>query len=606
MANRSTALLGHFWKLLNTRDDRDRTDGLLLERFVVQLDESAFATLVERHGPLVLNLCRRLLGHAQDAEDAFQATFLVLIRKARTLDRRGSLAGWLYGVAYRIAVRARANAARQRTLERQAVPMEHTYTDLDPPDPELREAIDQELSRLPEKYRTPIVLCYLEGKTHVEAAQQLNWPVGTVRGRMARARTLLRRRLARRGLALPMATFAATLTAGAATATVPPILARAIVNAAILAAKGGLGGAFSTQAVALSDAILREMFTAKLKMAAALLLGITLVASGAGVVTYQLHQNVQGRTSVPEAPQTTTTHSKKPLTPLHRFLHDGPVTALAFTPDSLTLLSASADATIRLWDTASGKERQRWPRQHHEILAIALTPDGNRLASGSKDNKVRLWEIGMGTAVSQMDGPPHGAQAIAYSPDDKFLAAAGLGQSIQLWDLRGHHKHQLPGHPHGINSLAFSPDSRLLASAGGDRLIHLWDLAAGKELHPLQGHEGSVTCVAFVPDSNSLFSASEDGTIRRWDTHSGKELARFQGHQAGVSSLALSRDGSILITGSSDGTIRVWKTASGKQFAQADAHKDGVATVAIARDGKTVASGGKDHAIILWNLAVQN
>src|SRR6516225_134190 len=125
MANRPGPMLGDLWKLLATRPGEDQTDGQLLERFVARKDEAAFTLLVKRHGSLVLNVCRRLLGQAEDAEDALQATFLVLVRKARTLDRRGSLAGWLYGVAYRIAVRAQA--ARRRALETQAVPMQSSF-----------------------------------------------------------------------------------------------------------------------------------------------------------------------------------------------------------------------------------------------------------------------------------------------------------------------------------------------------------------------------------------------------------------------------------------------------------------------------------------------
>src|SRR5262249_3171621 len=187
MANQPMGLvLGHLRQWFDGRSADDPTDGHLLERFLARHDEAAFAALVRRHGPLVLGLCQRLLGNTHDAEDAFQATFLVLVRRAGTLDRRGSVAGWLYGVAYRVAVRARAQRERRRAYERQAPPMQPTATVPDPDRYEVRQILDEELSRLPEKYRAPIVLCYLEGKTHAEAALQLQWPLGTVRGRVAR------------------------------------------------------------------------------------------------------------------------------------------------------------------------------------------------------------------------------------------------------------------------------------------------------------------------------------------------------------------------------------------------------------------------------------
>src|SRR5262249_48128930 len=152
--------------------------------------------LVRRHGPLVLGVCRRVLRDRHAAEDAFQATFLILLRRARSLDRRGSVASWLYTVAYHVALRARADAARRPPPARPVPqPPEAGWADLQP-------VLDEELGRLPDSYRAVVVLCYLEGKTNVEAARLLGWPVGTVKGRLARARDLLRARLTRRGITL--------------------------------------------------------------------------------------------------------------------------------------------------------------------------------------------------------------------------------------------------------------------------------------------------------------------------------------------------------------------------------------------------------------------
>src|SRR5262245_43492778 len=194
------------------------SDAQLLSRFVRTRDaagELAFGELVNRHWPMVLGVCRQILRHSHDADDAFQATFLVLVRKAHAIKAEDSLAPWLYSVAFRTAHRARANASRHRpSLEEpienlEGSSSEAAYT-LD-----LRPLLYQELSRLPPKYRAPIVLCHLEEKTHEEVARLLGWPIGTVSGRLSRGRQLLRARLERRGVAVPSALFSAAWLLGA-------------------------------------------------------------------------------------------------------------------------------------------------------------------------------------------------------------------------------------------------------------------------------------------------------------------------------------------------------------------------------------------------------
>lgn len=212
-------------------------DDQLLARFFVDREDAAFATIVERYGPLVYGVCRRILPDTNDAEDAFQATFLVLVRKGGTLRDPGRLASWLYGVAYRTARKLRAKAALRSRSERQASEMptksdvsEMTYD-------ELRAILDEEISRLPEKYALPLVLCYLEGKTNAQAAAQLGWPEGSISRRLSRARELLRSRLARRGLAMSVALIAAVFARPSA-AAVPAGLLSATTRAATLVAQG--------------------------------------------------------------------------------------------------------------------------------------------------------------------------------------------------------------------------------------------------------------------------------------------------------------------------------------------------------------------------------
>ncbi len=185
-------------------DPDEGGDAELLGRFAHSQDEAAFAALVRRHGPMVWGVVRRVLNDWHRAEDAFQVTFLVLARKAGSLSRPGLLGNWLYGVAYRTAVKARGRAARQGGQERRAVTMVSTGPADEAARRELREVLDEELSRLPEKYRAPLVLCYLEGRTNEEAARLLGWPVGSMSWRLTRARQALRARLAGYGFAFDL------------------------------------------------------------------------------------------------------------------------------------------------------------------------------------------------------------------------------------------------------------------------------------------------------------------------------------------------------------------------------------------------------------------
>jgi RNA polymerase sigma factor (sigma-70 family) len=215
------------------------TDSQLLKRFASQQDEAAFAALVRRHGPMVLAVCRRVLHDPHDAEDAFQATFLVLVRKAQLIARPELLGNWLYGVAYRVAVKARANAARRSEHERRAPAMALVDPMADVTGRELRAVLDVELSHLPEKYRAPLVLCYLEGKTNEQAARLLGWPTGSMSGRLARARELLRKRLVGRGLALSAGVFTLLLSKNTAAAAVPQALLDGTVRGAVLFSRVG-------------------------------------------------------------------------------------------------------------------------------------------------------------------------------------------------------------------------------------------------------------------------------------------------------------------------------------------------------------------------------
>ena len=260
------------------------TDGQLLDRFLAHGDEAAVEALVRRYGPLVLGACRRVLRDAHAAEDAFQATFLVLTRKARSLDRGRPLGSWLYTVAYRLALRARANELRRRRCEERAARARADGPAARPS--ELAVALEEELHRLPERHRAPLVLCYLEGNTNDRAAEILGCPRGSMAARLARAVGRLRECLARRGFVAPSTVVAATLAAAGARAAVPLPLVDDTVRAALWFARGGASTAVpaSARSAALAAGVLRTLLPSRLKIAGALLLTAALLGTGAAVL----------------------------------------------------------------------------------------------------------------------------------------------------------------------------------------------------------------------------------------------------------------------------------------------------------------------------------
>lgn len=259
----------------------------LLERYLERQDEVAFEALVARHGPMVLGVCRRMLASQTDVEDAFQATFLVLVRRARQLGPRDAIGPWLYGVAARVALRARCEAARRRRFESIHIDAAAAIEERPSAEAELAEVLDQELRRLPSKYRSPIVLCYLEGQTHEEAARVLRWPVGTVKGRLARARDLLRSRLARRGLAPTMLAVTGML-GSEASAAVPSALLECTVRSGLkLAVSQTTAQVASTSIMSLVEGALTAMLLTKIRWIGAALLISALALAGAGVMAQQ-------------------------------------------------------------------------------------------------------------------------------------------------------------------------------------------------------------------------------------------------------------------------------------------------------------------------------
>jgi RNA polymerase sigma factor (sigma-70 family) len=298
----TTSVIEHLRRAV-LREGAGLGDGELLGRFLERHDEAALAALVRRHGPMVWGVCRRLLSH-HDAEDAFQATFLVLVRKAPSVVPRELVGNWLYGVAHQTALQARRTAARRKAREVQVKAMPDTEVAHQDQWRDVQPLLDQELIRLPDIYRAVLVLCDLEGRTRKEVARQLGVPEGTVAGRLARARAMLAKRLTERGLTLSGGALAAVLARNVASASVPDAVVSNTINVANLFATGkaAAAGTIPAKVAALAEGVLKAMLFTKLKAAIAVVLILGFVATGATILTCRTAAGQEDKKPAAEKP----------------------------------------------------------------------------------------------------------------------------------------------------------------------------------------------------------------------------------------------------------------------------------------------------------------
>jgi RNA polymerase sigma factor (sigma-70 family) len=279
-SGQTSEMIQHLRRTVCLPDSPGRTDEQLLEDFINHRDEAAVAALIGRHGPMVWGVCCRLLRNHHDAEDAFQATFLVFVRRAASISSRELLANWLYGVAHQTARKARATIAKKIVRERQVTEMPEQAVEERDLRNDLQSLLDQELNRLPASYRVVLVLCNLEGKTRKDAAEQLGLPEGTVGSRLARGRIMLAKRLARHGLLVTDGSLLAVLSLSAASASVPASVASSTIQVATRAATGQATGMISINVAALTERVLCTMLIAKLKRGFLVLLAIGAIGFG--------------------------------------------------------------------------------------------------------------------------------------------------------------------------------------------------------------------------------------------------------------------------------------------------------------------------------------
>jgi RNA polymerase sigma factor (sigma-70 family) len=513
------ALLRHLRHVVPLPSD-PRDDHELLADFAARRDHGAFAVLVRRHGALVLNVCRRVLYHEQDAEDAFQATFLVLAAKAASVPTNTAVAAYLHGIAYRLALKVRREAERRRRREARA--QEPAAVDMvaELSWREVQMVLEEEIQRLPEKYRTPFVLCCLEGLSRAEAGRQMGVREGTVWSRLAEARARLQKRLSRRGMAL--ATVLGAL--AVSDKTVRAELREAVVQGAT----GSLPDAVPVRVAMLVQTGLQTM-AGKLKLA--LISVVALLAVGAGGVVCQAltskpaeppdaipQAKAAAEAKKPKAPQVRLDRHGDPLPPgaiarlgTVRWRHGFVVNAMAYSPDGKKIAAVGAGRDITLWDSATGKEIHQFPNKGHQPHSLAFSPDGKFLATGG--SACRLWDVATGKELRQIGGG-----RVAFSPDSKLLATTGSrpGESaLHLWDpATGKEIRHIECGPGGVCGLAYSHDGQQIASSNLDGTIHLSDPATGKEQHQLRGHTKGVWKIVFSPDGKRLAAACPSPFLR--------------------------------------------------------------------------------------------
>jgi RNA polymerase sigma factor (sigma-70 family) len=643
-----------------TRPDDSATDAELLECFVRRRDEAAFEALVRRHGPLVLGVCRRVLRNEADAEDAFQATFVVLARKAASLRQRGLLGNWLYGVAHNTALKARAMNQKRRAKE------QHGAARVAAPDgawQELQGVLDEELSRLPEKYRVPIVLCDLEGKAIKDAARLLGVPQGTAASRLARGRALLARRLARHGIVLSGGALAALLAQHAPAAA----LSRPLVALTVKA----IGGAPLPGAVAaLADGVVKGMLLRKLQAlvtAAALAVLVMVGAVGTSALPAAppdpapAGDGEREPAAKEKAARSDVLGDALPAGALARlgtvrWRHGDSLSQLGFAAGGKELVTAGGDGLMRVWDVATGKELRRFGREMtyaerpgcSEVLqggmygfavrggeartGAVLAPDGGTAALAEIDRSVSVWDAATGRErchIKETQGQG-GVVSLGLSADGKLLASRGRDESLVLWDVvTGKELRRLAGNPRtrrgiqvmwGVGDSAavmpcvFSKDGRRLAVldlVSNPSVVEVWDLTAGKELwHISAGADMVPIAPGFSADGKVLVRLAGDRSVRVHDAADGKELRRVEWHGKDYypTYTALSPDGQLLAVRTAQGAVALYDLTRG----QADRHLGKIGAplwgnactaLAFSPDGKTLAQGVGMNALRLWDVA---
>ncbi|HWY87238.1 MAG TPA: sigma-70 family RNA polymerase sigma factor, partial [Gemmataceae bacterium] len=652
---KTNTLLRHIRQIAAHPHGGHAPDAELLERFLSQHDEEAFSNLLRRHGPMVLAVCGSIVSDRHLAEDAFQATFLLLAKKAHWIYKRASIGSWLHGVARHVAMKARRSAVKHRVQESKCERAASSDPMLDMNLREVQAALHEELERLPEKYRAPVVLCYLEGMTHEQAGRQLGWTPGTVRGRVNRGRELLRGRLTRRGLAVPAALLGVVLETPVRALAMSAVFVSQTVNAALATVAGqATVGLISAPVASLVRSGIRVLALSKLKVATVSALAVALI----GVTAWTAASSALGLN--PHAAK-----AAKDLLQTSVKKHDdqGGQVAKDVYGDPLPVGALARLGTISL-------------RHGEAIQAIAFSPDGKTIACTAGAKFISVWDRSTGKEVRRITDA--NGTALAFSPDGGLLATAG-GKYVELFDAAtGERLHQLGNQTFTQKGdstfsmrkvpLVFSADGRMVASANSDHIAVVWDTSTGKELMRTVPMENP-NFLRFLPDGNTLLSLSGarqvDGAIQLWEVTTGKEISKvvidhkktlgsqplgiapdgktvaieslvlmrekrgnstivytahcirlldattgqlrlhIQGKNSVIHNVAFSPDSRCLAWTNMDNEVTIWDTQADKlvrRFQQAAGGEGGSSALAYDREGKTLATSSEGTALHLWDL----
>jgi RNA polymerase sigma factor (sigma-70 family) len=631
----STAVRG-IRRLVTAPDMKDRSDCRLLHDFHLARDERAFAALVDRHGAMVLRVCRQVLQHQQDAEDAFQATFLVLARKAASLRQSKAVAGWLHNVAYRIALQARRNAGRRQAREARTPARPSASPDAEVAWREVQRILNEEIERLSAKYRTPFVLCFLEGHSRCEVARQLDLKEGTVWSRLSYARRRLQQRLRRRGIELGTVLAAAALAEGGRASTAPASLVAATLRAVTAGGQAMTG--VSGEVAGLVQAALKATTAARLSLALAVLVVTVALGAGWSVSVGQAPLSAakeQGRPA-PRGPAKAAPGEPPPVRadrhgdPLPdgavvrlgtvRFNHGADLNHLLFTPDGKTILSGGR-RLVRLWNAASGAETGQLPPPEQYISGTTVTlADSRALVSLNEEGTgdvVRWWDLSKRTEIRTLKLPVRRSVFSAYhnnalSPDGALAAIhVHTPAELRVFDLKeGSELHRFPDGGKGVRAVAFAGKDGLV-TADVQGMIEVRDARTGKLSHRFQ-HGTPVDFLAVSAAGRRLATFEQHSEDRRdrhrdiiylWDLAARRKEHALRLPPGGRYRNALfSPDGKLLATSSLDKDkylLTVWDTTTGRKVR--DLPGAGVC-LAFSPDGKRLAAGSWSGKFDVWEV----
>ena len=591
-------------------DDTDSpSESELLRRFRDNRDEVAFGVLLHRHGPMVFGVCRRMLTTWQDAEDAFQATFLVLALKPdgpRPPDRLGA---WLYGVACRVALKARRTAARRVASEQAAVrpEAEHSAPSLDA---DLLTILDDAIRSLPEKYRLPVVECHLAGRSRKEAAARLGWSEGTLSGRLARALDLLAARLTRRGVGLPAAGLVGMLSAQPLSATVSSSLFASTFSIANLILAGLPMPAGLTQS--LTKGALTAMRWNTQKVVAVAVAGALAIGAGlAGPILATSEPPVAPSAPLKkESPAAATRPGRVPVWVVKRSVtREHPVGVLAVSAEHVAI--GDEGGNLWLWAPNAGTAPEivfkggQGEGLMKSINHLTFTADGTHLYAIT-DNGRGIWRNRLipekaGHGLSGDEGRYLGFSAggetwIEWSGSKRFLLRANVWAEP---DTPSMYK-AIDPFDAAITRVVFSPDSKGLAALTADGAIRLIDRDGLKVAHTIPVKGLAARAVQFSPDGKQLAVVGESGFARVYDVVKGAEAYELKGNDGIVFAVTFSPDGAHIATGGQDHLIRIWGAKTGQPLATLKGHTDTVRDLVFAPDGKTLVSGSTDKTVKVW------